>query len=88
MTADEIRALRGTLCLSCKAFGELIGLATNANKTVREWESGKARPGPVAVRAMWFLAAAARSYHLIAGENYSEAAKVLKFALGQELTAC
>ena len=53
MTPADIRALRLSLGLSTKAFGQAIGLApTNGGRTVRRWEAGTSIPNGLAMAAL------------------------------------
>ena len=50
MTPEQARAVRASTGLSQQRFGELIGLAKNAGRTIRRYESGEVEvAGPVLV---------------------------------------
>jgi putative transcriptional regulator len=48
-TADEIKRIRGNLCMSQGFFAEVIGVS---KKTVESWEYGKGKPSGAASRVL------------------------------------
>jgi DNA-binding transcriptional regulator YiaG len=56
ITTDEIKAIRGRLDLTQKAFGERLGVTRDA---VAQWETGRCKPGGPAEILIRQLAAVA-----------------------------